>query len=249
MVPLIQRAGHASRLQNVIDQSRGIEAVSLALPVFLQLAAAFAPSVAPETLASFAHYESRLEPNALHDNTTGETFIPGTQAAAAKLASALLAQGHSLDLGIMQVNSANLPRVGLTVAMAFDPGQSIRAGAVILAEAYQRCRHNGSIAEQAALRCAASVYNTGKEQAGIANGYQAKVWRVAAQIVPAIQLAAGADTPPAVAPDDVVAPRPRTPQRPPAAVFEDALHPSPPAPDEEGVLSDALHLPDQKDSP
>lgn len=223
--------------------------MSLALPVFLQLAAVYAPSVAPETLASFAQYESRLEPSAIHDNTTGETFIPGTQATAAQLASALLAQGHSLDLGIMQVNSANLARVGLTVVTAFDPGQSIRAGAVILVEAYQRCRHDGTVAEQPALRCAASVYNTGREQAGILNGYQAKVWRVAAQIVPAIQFAAGAETPPGIAPDDVVAPRPRAPVRPPAAVFEDALHPSPPAQDEEGVLSDALHLPDQKDVP
>ena len=209
----------------------------------------FAPAVAPETLASFAHYESRLEPYAIHDNTTGASLHPESQAQAIALAMSLLTQQHSLDLGIMQVNSANLPRVGLTVATAFDPGQSIRAGAVILVEAYQQCRHDGAVAEQAALRCAASVYNTGKEEAGIANGYQARVWRAAAQIVPAIQLAAGADTPPAVAPDDVVAPRPRTLQRPPAAVFEDALHPSLPAPDEEGVLSDALHLPEQKDTP
>ncbi len=224
--------------------------MSLALPLFLQLAMTFAPSVAPETLVSFAQYESRLEPNAIHDNSTGETFLPATLLAATRLAASLLAQGHSLDLGVMQVNSANLPRVGLTVATAFDPGQSIRAGAVILVEAYQRCRHDGAVAEQAALRCAASVYNTGKEQAGILNGYQARVWHVAAQLVPAIQSAASAaPVPPGIAPDDVVAPLPRAPQRPPAAVFEDALHPSPPALDEEGVLSDALHLPDQKDFP
>ena len=223
--------------------------MSLAFPLFLQLATTFAPSVAPETLASFAQYESRLEPNAIHDNSTGETFLPATSFAASRLAASLLAQGHSLDLGIMQVNSANLPRVGLTVATAFDPGQSIRAGAVILVEAYQRCRHDGAVAEQASLRCAASVYNTGKEEAGIANGYQARVWRTAAQIVPAIQFAAEGTVPPGIAPDDVVAPRPRASRPPPAPVFEDALHPSSPAPDEEGVLSDALHLPDRKDTP
>ena len=179
--------------------------MSLALSAFLQLAAMFAPSVAPETLVSFAQYESRLEPTAIHDNSTGETFLPGTPAAATKLAAALLAQGHSLDLGIMQVNSANLPRVGLMVATAFDPGQSIRAGAVILTEAYQRCRHDGTVAEQPALRCAASIYNTGKEQAGILNGYQARVWRVAEQIVPAIQFAAGAAS---SAPAATIAPQP-----------------------------------------
>ena len=134
----------------------------LALPVFLQLAGVYASSVAPETLASFAQYESRLNPNAIHDNSTGQIFLPETAAAAADLAVSLLGQGHSLDLGIMQVNSANLPRVGLTVSTAFDPGQSIRAGAAILVEAYQRCRHDGAVDEQPALRCAASIYNTGQ---------------------------------------------------------------------------------------
>ena len=41
--------------------------------------------------------------------------------------------------------------------------------------------------QQAALRCAASMYNTGDEQTGILNGYQSGVWRAAAQVVPAIQ--------------------------------------------------------------
>ena len=227
--------------------------MSLSLPLFLQLAASVAPSIAPETLAAFAQAESKLEPLAIGDNDTGASYRPATTAAAVALATSLLSQQHSLDLGIMQINSANLARVGMTVAMAFDPGQSIRAGAVILADAYQRCRRNGTIEEQAALRCAASIYNTGKERAGIVNGYQARVWRAAALLVPAIQSAASADPlPPGIAPDDVVAPRPRVPSpapRPPAAVFEDALHPSPPAQDEEGVLSDALHLPKQEDTP
>jgi len=228
--------------------------LSLALPLFLQLAVSVAPSIAPETLAAFAQAESKLEPLAIGDNDTGASYRPATTAAAVALATSLLSQQHSLDLGIMQVNSANLARVGMTVAMAFDPGQSIRAGAVILADAYQRCRRNGTIEEQAALRCAASIYNTGKERAGIANGYQARVWRAAAQLVPAIQIAAGAVVPPSpgIAPNDVVAPQPRVaaPARPmPAPVFEDALHPSPPAQDEEGVLSDALHLPEQKETP
>ena len=106
--------------------------MSLALPLFLQLAASVAPSIAPETLAAFAQAESHLEPFAIGDNDTGQSYQPATAAAAVALATSLLSQRHSLDLGIMQVNSANLARVGMTVAMAFDPGQSIRAGAVIL---------------------------------------------------------------------------------------------------------------------
>lgn len=223
--------------------------MSLSLQVFLQLAAAFAPSVAPETLASFAQNESRLDPYAIHDNSTGASLHPDSLSQAVALATALLAQRHSLDLGIMQVNSVNFARLALNVTSAFDPGHSIRAGAVILVEAYQQCRRDGAVPEQPALRCAASVYNTGREQAGILNGYQARVWQAAAIVVPAIQLTARPAVPPGIAPDDVVTPRPRTPREVPTAAFEDALHPSPPTSNDEGGLADALHLPDPKDIP
>ena len=52
--------------------------MNVSLPLFLQLAAANAPAVAPETLAAFAQHESRLDPNAIHDNTTGLSFHPET---------------------------------------------------------------------------------------------------------------------------------------------------------------------------
>ena len=145
----------------------------------------------------------------------------------------------------MQVNSANLALVGLTVRKAFDPAQSIRAGAQILVSAFQQCRRRGLVEEQAALRCAASVYNTGSEQNGILNGYQAKVWRAAALIVPAIRIAATVEQP-SVGADDVVAPQPRP--RPPA-VLEDALHPAPPVPSDEDGMRDAIHLPDPTETP
>src|SRR4051794_14759607 len=201
----------------------------LPLSLFLQLANTEASSVAPITLAAFAQNESGLNPNAVHDNTTGLSTYPETATAAIALATFLLRQGHNLDLGIMQVNSANLARTGLTVATAFDPGQSMRAGAMILVAAYQQCRR-GQVEPQLALRCAASVYNTGREQAGILNGYQSRAWQAAAQIVPAIQTAGieAGSKPQSATENDVVAPRPRLP--PP--VLEDALHPAPPVPND-----------------
>lgn len=223
-----------------------VSAMLMTLPMFLQLAATAAPAVAPETLAAFAQYESGLNSTALHDNTTGLTFKPATVEAASALASSLLAQGHSLDLGIMQVNSANLATVGLTVPAAFDPAQSVRAGAQILAAAFQQCRRKGLAEEQAALRCAASVYNTGSEQNGILNGYQAKVWRAAALLVPAIRTAATIPDQPAIAPDDVVAPQPR-PRLP--TLLEDALHPAPPVPSDDNGMHDAIHLPNATETP
>ena len=223
----------------------------IALSLFLELAEANASFVAPETLVAFAQYESHRNPNTIHDNTTGLSYYPQTASAAVAVAESLLAQGHNLDLGIMQVNDANLAGTGLTVGTAFDPGRSIRAGAIILTAAYQRCLHGNPspnpIEQQAALRCAASVYNTGRELAGTLKGYQAAVWRAAAQIVPAIRFAGDNHPiqPPSIPADDVVAPRPHLP--PPA--LEDALHLAQPVPNDGDGLSDALHPSTRKESP
>ena len=228
-------------------------AQSLPLPAAVQLARAHAPMVNAGTLLAFAWHESRLRPFAVHDNITGQSFFPASAAEAVSLARTRVALGHGLDLGIMQVSSVNLARAGLTLTTAFDAGESMRAGAMILTADYRHCLR-GNISptgaeEQAALRCTASLYNTGREQAGILSGYQASVWRAAAQVVPAIQLSAtgiASFTPvPPATPEDVVAPEPR---RPPPAL-EDLLHATPPIPDASDSLSDALHLTTQKDVP
>ena len=225
----------------------------LPLPVAAQLAAEHAPTVNTGTLLAFAWRESRLRPFAIHDNDTGQSIFPASATEAAGLARARLALGHSLDLGIMQVNSANLARTGLTVTTAFDAGESMRAGALILTAAYRQCLRGNAgpndAEQQAALRCAASVYNTGREQAGILNGYQAEVWRAAAQVVPAIQFSGASTLPsppgPRAAPEDIATPEPR---RPPPAL-EDALHATPPVPDPGDGLSDALHHASRKEVP
>ena len=225
---------------------------SAALPIALALSIASqaAPTVTPDTLVTFAMAESRLQPLTIHDNATGQSYFPDTREEATALAAGLVNRGHSVDLGIMQVNSANMARAGLTVTTAFDAGESLRAGALILTRAYRRCLR-GSVypndaQQQAALRCAASVYNTGDDQAGILNGYQAGVWRAAAQIVPAIQFSATGTLPsPPVAPEDVVAPEPRRP----LPALEDVLHATPPVPDVNDGLSDAAHLTKGKDTP
>jgi len=214
----------------------------LSLETAARLAATRAPEVNTGTLLAFAYHESQLRSLALHDNTTGQSVFPASAAAAITLADTLLARGHSLDIGIMQVNSANFARTGLTVTTAFDPGESMRAGAAMLVSAYRRCLPgdpNPKAAEQqAALRCAASMYNTGDAQAGIRNGYQPRVWRVAGQIVPAIQIAIGTGPPPPTMSADTVAPEPRRA----SPGLEDALHATAPVPNDGDGLSDASHL-------
>lgn len=248
IIPLLQAvrtAGVALALAPLLV-SLAFAQAPLSVNAAAQLAAQHAPSVNPGTLVAFAYNESRLQPWAIHDNTTGASYFPSSVANAVTLASSLLQQKHSLDLGIMQVNSANMARTGLTVASAFDPASSMRAGALILVEAYRQCLHGGRGAtqpeQQAALRCAASVYNTGREQAGLLNGYQARVWKAAAQVVPAIQIA-GPDARVPATPEDTATPLPR---RPPSGL-QDALRGTPAIPDPEDGMTDAFHRPTPKE--
>jgi type IV secretion system protein VirB1 len=158
----------------------------LSVRAFGQLALRCGPSVAPSTLASIARTESAFEPLSINDNTTGTSGVPATRDIAVQIASQLLEAGHSVDIGIMQINSANFGRLRLTLQTAFDPCKSVAAGAAVLAADYAGgATHAG---QQSALRIALSEYNTGNAQSGFANGYVHKVELAAARIVPALDV-------------------------------------------------------------
>jgi type IV secretion system protein VirB1 len=143
--------------------------------------------VAPETVAAFAQAESRLNPFAIFDNTARRSYAPASAEEAIAIARSLLDLGHSIDAGLMQINSANFGRTSLDANTAFDPAQSVRAGAQILVDAYQWCQERQPTAKP--LRCMASVYNTGRPIAGERNGYVGKVFAAADHLVPAIRQA------------------------------------------------------------
>ena len=157
---------------------------ALALAAAVVLAGQCAPQVAPETLISVGLFESGLDPLTIHDNTSRQTLHPPTTPAAALLAADRIAAGHSVDLGLMQVNSTNLRSLQLTVFDAFDACSSMRAGGQVLQHAYAG---GATVDEQQhALRVALSRYNTGGPVDGFANGYVGHVERVAERFVPAI---------------------------------------------------------------
>ncbi|HZZ33061.1 MAG TPA: lytic transglycosylase domain-containing protein [Phenylobacterium sp.] len=165
----------------------------------LALALHCAPGVAPETLLALARAESGLDPLALEVNGAQASALrPQSLAEAVERTRALLAAGASLDLGLAQINSSNLARLGLTVESAFDPCRSLAAGAVLLHEAYASARRD-SADPQAALRLALSVYNTGDQARGFRNGYVARVVAAAGREAPAPAPAArpAAASPPA----------------------------------------------------
>jgi type IV secretion system protein VirB1 len=156
----------------------------LALAQLAAMARTCAPHVAVSTLAAIARTESNVDPLALRDNTAGVGSAPAQLADAVTIAGHLIAAGHSVDLGLMQINSANLPSLGLTVTQAFDPCRSLEAAATILSGDYGEGATHAQ--QQAALQVAISRYNTGDPARGFANGYVGKVEAANAIIVPAL---------------------------------------------------------------
>ena len=95
--------------------------------------------------AAGSEYQSRLAAIAIHESG-GDPLIIGVNAdrprglpamvlrsataqEAAARAAALIAQGRSIDLGLMQINSGQLAGHGLTVETAFEACRNMAAGA------------------------------------------------------------------------------------------------------------------------
>lgn len=139
---------------------------------------ACAPGVAVETIQAIVRVESAGDPLALNANRSGKAvrLKADDLADAIRLARAEIAAGNTVDMGLMQINSANLPALGLTVEQLFNPCTNLQAGATILTGAYAAAMKSHGEG-QAALQAALSHYNTGSFQRGFANGYVARYYR------------------------------------------------------------------------
>lgn len=158
------------------------------------------PTVAPTTLQAIIRVESGGDAYAINVNGAAVQPTPANSAAeATATALAWIARGYSVDLGLMQVNSRNLPGLGYSVAQMFDPCTNIAAGAAVLTADYLTSL-SGTPDPQAALRAALSAYNTGSFERGFYNGYVAKYYRAdAGRPVPIITAAAMTSRSPEVA--------------------------------------------------
>ena len=128
---------------------------ALAPAVVLALATRWGAPVAPRQILAQARVESGLDPLAIHDDVTGRVYHPANLAQALRIATHCETDGHDIDAGLLQINSGNFPWLHLSLAEAFDPVQSIRAGARVLT--------------------AISQYNTGSPTRGFTNGYVQRV--------------------------------------------------------------------------
>lgn len=155
---------------------------------FLALAQECAPWVAPQTMAAIVKTESGFNPLSIGVNG-GARLVrqPADKAEAVSTAKWLIDQGYNIDLGLGQVNSSNLSKVGLNVGDAFEPCKNVAAAASILHNNYQAAK--GKVrGEQAALHAALSAYNTGSFSKGFSNGYVQKVINNAGAAVPSVKV-------------------------------------------------------------
>ena len=173
---------------------------------FGQLALRCGASVAPSTLASIARTDSGFRPLSINDNTTGNSGISAT--------CELPEAAHSVDVGIMQINSSNFARLRLTLESAFGPCRSIAAASVNLAGNYDG--GDTHVGQRAAFQVAISKYDTGYAQRGFPNGYVHKVELAAWHIVPTLDVSAAPaaiDSQPEPAATPALPVGPKRPQR------------------------------------
>lgn len=142
----------------------------------IELLLACAPTVDPVTMSAIVKQESAGHPWSINDNNGKKSYRLKTREEAVLKATELISAGHSVDMGLAQINSKNLRWLGLSVAQVFDPCTNVSAGAKVLTQGYQK---TGSL--QAAL----SMYNTGKQNSPRGQAYARQVLRHAGVIVPA----------------------------------------------------------------
>lgn len=161
-----------------------------------------APKVHSETLGAIVKTESNGHVYAVSDDGPRgmpwsqrkhmlRSFRLGSAQEAAELARTLIAQGHLVGMGLTQVSSQHLPKLGVSIEQLFDPCTNLMLGGKILSLLYEQALHRFK-GEQAALRAAISAFNTGNFHDGFRNGYVAKVVANARAGIPEMRTAAGA---------------------------------------------------------
>jgi len=146
------------------------------------------PAVPFTTLSAIISVESGGNPNAmqidfprallkrwhLQEGTLRLRRQPANEREALEWLEYFERRNISVDLGLMQVSTAEAHRRGLPAESLLDPCFNLRAGWQILDSAYQlETKTYGP--GQEALQHAISRYNTGDTRRGIDNGYLARI--------------------------------------------------------------------------
>ena len=148
-----------------------------------------APTVHPETMTALMSAESSGHQYAIADagpvklpwskrKHMVKSFYMDSLGEAVTKANELKAQGHTVSLGLMQVNDRNLPSLGISIEQVFDLCTNINAGAKILTDFYLRAVPLFGQGDKA-MRAALSAYNSGDWVRGERDGYVDLVYQKA----------------------------------------------------------------------
>jgi type IV secretion system protein VirB1 len=102
-------------------------------------------------------------------------YLDSLEASVAK-ATELIRNGHTVSIGLAQVNDRNLARYGVSIREVFDPCLNVSVGGRILTDFYLKALAKfGS--QQKALHAALSAYNSGDWVRGAKDGYVNSVYK------------------------------------------------------------------------
>lgn len=166
--------------------------MSLTLAATLMLAQQCAPEIAPEALLPVLRTESGFDPLKINVNGGPRVTARSAQDGAA-IVRRYVAAGYSVDVGLAQINSRNFSWLGLSEETAFEPCTNLQAASRVLQDGYARASRSYSGLD--AISVTYSLYNTGSQTRGFANGYVGRVWRAADRLLARPEMAAGTTTP------------------------------------------------------
>ncbi|MCD5327959.1 lytic transglycosylase domain-containing protein [Chromobacterium piscinae] len=169
---------------------------ALADEAMLSLIKQCAPSVGWSTMSAIVNVESNGHMYAMADagpkhlpwsvrKSMVRSFFFSSKEETASFARGLIAQGHTVSLGLTQINDRNLPRLGLSIEQVLDPCTNVSTGAKILTEFYDKAVRQYGRSEKA-LQAAISAYNSGNFVRGFENGYVNRVI-AAAGVIPSLK--------------------------------------------------------------
>lgn len=133
-----------------------------------------APQMNPVIVNAIAKTESSFNAFAIGVNKGAGRLArqPANYQQAVATAKQLLSRGANIDMGLSQINSANLGWLKLSVEQVFDPCTNLRAMQTVYQHCYDRAGNSG-LGNR--MQRAWSCYNTGNVRNGFSNGYVNKV--------------------------------------------------------------------------
>jgi hypothetical protein len=121
-------------------------------------------------VAAIVQQESAGHPLAISTNGAHrQHYRPRSQDEAVALLARLEVLGANYDVGLMQLNSANLHRLHVAAAEALEPCRNVQIGSRLFDIGYARAI--ASARATVPLLSAYSIYNTGDARNGYTNGY------------------------------------------------------------------------------